>query len=252
MSGVKRFFLELSYKGTPFHGWQIQENSFSVQESVESALSTYFRTPVTVVGSGRTDTGVHASMQVCHFETDLPFEKEKFLKAINGILPKEIAIHSIREVIPTAHARFDAKKRSYVYRIIFRKNPFLDELAWRCFYNPDVIQMNLAAEVLLRHEDFECFSKVNTAVKHFRCQIMSAYWEQKDGELLFHITANRFLRGMVRTIVGTLLEVGYHHRKADEMDQIILSRDRKKAGKSAPAKGLFLSRVEYPEKIYLD
>jgi tRNA pseudouridine38-40 synthase len=252
MSGVKRFFLELSYKGTPFHGWQIQENAFSVQESIESALSTYFRTPLTVVGSGRTDTGVHASMQVCHFDTDLPFEKEKFLKAINGILPKEIAIHSIRQVTNTAHARFGAKKRSYVYRIIFRKNPFLDELAWRCYYNPDITQMNLAAEALLRHEDFECFSKVRTEVKHFRCQIKSAYWEQKDGELLFHITANRFLRGMVRAIVGTLLEVGYHHTKADEMDQIILSRDRKKAGKSAPAKGLFLSRIEYPDEIYLD
>ncbi len=252
MSEVKRFFLELSYKGSTFHGWQIQKNAHTVQESIESALSTYFRNPTTILGSGRTDTGVHASMQVCHFDTDIPFEKEKFLKAINGILPKEIAIHSIREVIPTAHARFDAKKRSYVYRIVFRKNPFLDELAWRCFYNPDVERMNLAAEALLRHEDFECFSKVHTDVKHFRCQIKFARWEQKDGELLFHITANRFLRGMVRAIVGTLLEIGYHQRQPEEMDEIIKSKDRNKAGKSAPAKGLFLSRIEYPDDIYLD
>lgn len=252
MSEVKRFFLELSYKGTPFHGWQIQENAFTVQESIEIALTTYLRTPTGISGSGRTDTGVHASMQVCHFDTDVSFEKEKFLKAINGILPNEIAIHSIRQVQLRAHARFDAKKRSYVYRIIFRKSPFLDDLAWRCYYNPDVVRMNLAAEELLKHEDFECFSKVRTAVKHFRCQIKSAYWEQKDGELLFHITANRFLRGMVRAIVGTLLEVGYCHREPAEMEQIILSKDREKAGKSAPAKGLFLSRIEYADDIYID
>ena len=252
MSEIKRYFLELSYKGTPFHGWQIQLNAFTVQESIESALSTFFRVPITILGSGRTDTGVHASMQVCHFDTDLPFEKEKFLKAINGILPKEIAIHSIRQVKADAHARFDAKWRSYVYRIVFQKNPFLDDLAWRCFYNPDVTEMNKAAEYLLQYNDFECFSKIHTAVKHFRCQIKSAYWEQKDGELLFHITANRFLRGMVRTIVGTLIEIGYHHRSTEEMKKIILDKNRANAGKAAPAKGLFLSRIEYPTEIYLD
>jgi tRNA pseudouridine38-40 synthase len=252
MSEIKRYFLELSYKGTPFHGWQIQANAFSIQECIESALSTYFRVPIAILGSGRTDTGVHASMQICHFDTDLPFEKEKFLKAINGILPKEIAIHWIREVKADAHARFHAKSRSYVYRIVFRKNPFVDELAWRCFYNPDVAEMNKAAEYLLEFDDFECFSKIRTAVKHFRCRIKSAYWEQKDGELLFHITANRFLRGMVRAIVGTLIEIGYHHRPAEEMKQIIIDKKRVNAGKSAPAKGLFLSRIEYPTEIYLD
>lgn len=252
MSEIKRYFLELSYKGTPFHGWQIQANAFSIQECIESALSTYFRVPIAILGSGRTDTGVHASMQICHFDTDLPLEKEKFLKAINGILPKEIAIHWIRQVKPDAHARFHAKSRSYVYRIVFRKNPFVDELAWRCFYNPDVIEMNKAAEYLLEFDDFECFSKIRTAVKHFRCRINSAYWEQKDGELLFHITANRFLRGMVRAIVGTLIEIGYHHRPAEEMKQIIIDKKRVNAGKSAPAKGLFLSRIEYPTEIYLD
>lgn len=252
MSEIKRYFLELSYKGTPFHGWQIQANAFTIQECIESALSTFFRSPISIQGSGRTDTGVHASMQVCHFNTNVPFEKEKFLKAINGILPKEIAIHWIKEVKADAHARFHARSRSYVYRIVFRKDPFVDELAWRCFYNPDVAEMNKAAEYLLQFDDFECFSKIRTDVKHFRCQIKSAYWEQKDGELLFHITANRFLRGMVRAIVGTLIEIGYHHRPAEEMKQIIIDKKRVNAGKSAPAMGLFLSRIEYPTEIYLD
>lgn len=252
MSETKRYFLELSYKGTPFHGWQIQDNAFTVQECLENALSTYLRQPIAVLGSGRTDTGVHANMQVCHFDLLDADPGWSFLKAINAILPKEIAVHSIRRVKEDAHARFDAVRRSYVYRIIFRKNPFLDQLAWRCFHRPDVEKMNLAAEALLRHEDFECFSKVRTDVPHFRCQIMSAHWEQKDGELLFHITANRFLRGMVRTIVGTLMEVGTGLREAEEMDELILSRNRAKAGKAAPAKGLFLSRIEYRKEIYLD
>lgn len=252
MTETKRYFLELSYKGTPFHGWQIQNNAFTVQECLESALSTYLRQPITVMGSGRTDTGVHASMQVCHFDLVNAVPGDNFLKGINSILPREIAVHSILEVKPDAHARFDAVRRSYVYRIIFQKNPFLDQLAWHCYYKPDVEKMNLAAEALLRHEDFECFSKVHTEVTHFRCQIFSARWEQKDDQLLFHITANRFLRGMVRTIVGTLIEVGTGLRQVEEMDELILSRNRAKAGKAAPAKGLFLSQIEYRKEIYLD
>lgn len=252
MSESKRYFLELSYKGTPFHGWQIQKNAFTVQECLESALSTYLRQPISVMGSGRTDTGVHASMQVCHFDLLEGELGKNFLKGINSILPKEIAIHSVRPVQPDAHARFDAIRRSYIYRIIFRKSPFLNELAWLYFHPLDVEQMNLAAQVLLRHEDFECFSKVHTEVNHFRCQIFSAHWEQKDDQLLFHITANRFLRGMVRAIVGTLIEVGLGWRKAEQMDELILSRDREKAGKAAPAKGLFLSEIVYPQDIYLD
>lgn len=252
MSESKRYFLELSYKGTPFHGWQIQKNAFTVQECLESALSTYLRQPISVMGSGRTDTGVHASMQVCHFDLVEGELGKNFLKGINSILPKEIAIHSVRPVHPEAHARFDAIRRSYIYRIIFRKSPFLDELAWLYFHPLDVEQMNQAAQVLLRHEDFECFSKVHTEVNHFRCQIFSARWEQKDDQLLFHITANRFLRGMVRAIVGTLIEVGLGWRKAEQMDELILSRNREKAGKAAPAKGLFLSEIVYPQDIYLD
>jgi tRNA pseudouridine38-40 synthase len=252
MSETKRYFLELSYKGTSFRGWQIQENAFSVQECLENALSTYMRQPIAILGSGRTDAGVHANMQVCHFDLVDAEPGRNFLTGVNAILPKEIAVHSIRRVKEDAHARFDAVRRSYVYRIIFHKSPFLDELAWRCYYKPDVEKMNLAAEALLRHEDFECFSKVRTEVSHFRCQIFSAHWEQKDGELQFHITANRFLRGMVRAIVGTLMEVGNGLRSPEEMDGIILSRSRANAGKAAPAKGLFLNQIDYRKEIYLD
>jgi len=252
MNQVKRYFLELSYKGAPFHGWQIQKNAFTVQECIETALSTYFREKITVMGSGRTDTGVNATMQVCHFDFLGEFDRSRFLKAINGILPKEIAIYGIRQVKENAHARFHATSRSYYYRVIFQKNPFLEDLAWLSYFTPDVKKMNLAAEALLIHDDFECFSKVHTEVNHFRCKIYSAHWEQKDGELLFHVTANRFLRGMVRAIVGTLMEIGLGKRSPDSMDEIILSKDRIKAGKSAPAKGLFLSRINYPEQIYLD
>lgn len=249
---TQRYFLELSYKGSPFHGWQIQSNAFTVQECLEKALSTYFRKPIVVMGSGRTDTGVHASLQVCHFDLTAEELGENFTKAVNAILPKEIAILGIRKVIPEAHARFNAIKRSYFYRIVFSKNPFLQDLSWQLFQQPDVNAMNEAAKILLEYEDFECFSKVHTEVKHFRCTIYTAYWELKEEQLLFHITANRFLRGMVRSIVGTLLEVGMGHRPIDDLHHIIASKDRTQAGKSAPAKGLFLSQIEYRTQIYLD
>lgn len=252
MSGTKRYFLDLSYKGTPFHGWQIQKNAFTVQECIEGALSTLFRKPISIMGSGRTDTGVHAEHQVCHFDLEEMEPGENFLKSINSILPREIAIHRIREVKADAHARFDAKERSYFYRIIFRKNPFLDDLAWLIFHQPDVEKMNQAAAILLQYEDFECFSKVHTEVNHFRCKLISAHWEQKEDQLLFHITANRFLRGMVRAIVGTLMDVGYGRMSVNEISTLIESRDRNQAGKAAPAKGLFLSRIVYPTDIYLD
>jgi len=247
-----RYFLELSYKGSAFHGWQIQSNAFTVQECLEKALSTYFRMPISVMGSGRTDTGVHASQQVCHFDlTDTELGKN-FIKAINAILPKDIAIYSVRKVQPEAHARFDATRRSYFYRITYSKNPFLQDLAWQLFQQPDVTAMNEAAQLLLDYEDFECFSKVHTEVSHFRCKIFEAYWEPNGDELLFHITANRFLRGMVRSIVGTLLEIGFGHRPIADLHQVIASKDRTQAGKAAPAKGLFLSKIEYPTHIYLD
>lgn len=244
--------MELSYHGGDFHGWQTQPNASSVQATIELALSTYFRQPIAIMGSGRTDTGVHAAMQVCHFDFEGRIDRDRLLKALNGILPKSIAIHQIRPVKPDAHARFDAVERSYFYRVIPRKNPFLEDFAWLCYQSPEPHRMNTAAKILLEYEDFECFSKVHTEVNHFRCQIKSAYWEQKEGELLFHITANRFLRGMVRAIVGTLMEIGLGKRQPEDLSLIIESRDRSKAGKAAPAKGLFLSKITYPKDIYLD
>ncbi|PZX51836.1 tRNA pseudouridine38-40 synthase [Algoriphagus ratkowskyi] len=252
MSESKRYFLDISYKGTRYHGFQIQKNAFTVQEALENGLSTYFRESISVMGSGRTDTGVHAIMQICHFETNQEIDRAKFIRAINGILPKDIAINSIREVKADAHARFSAKSRAYVYRLILQKSPFIEDYVWRHYFNPDINRMNAGAKILLEYNDFECFSKVNTAVKHFRCEIKSAHWEQKDGELQFHITANRFLRGMVRAIVGTLVSIGLGKIEPEEMHHIIESRDRIKAGKSAPASGLFFSRIEYSEDIYLD
>lgn len=252
MEPTQRYFLELSYKGTAFHGWQKQANAFTIQECIEKALSTFFNVSISIQGSGRTDTGVHASHQVCHFDTNAEIDRFRFIKAMNGILPKDIAIKRIRKVQQDAHARFNATKRSYVYRMIENKDPFLDELAWYTYKSPNLDQMNLAAQQLLQFDDFESFSKVRTSVKHFQCEIKSAFWEQKEGELLFHITANRFLRGMVRTIVGTLVEIGLEKRAIEELPKIILAKDRKQAGKSAPAAGLFLSEVTYPDHIYLD
>lgn len=249
---TQRYFLELSYKGSTFHGWQIQGNAFSVQECLEKALSTLFRRPISIMGSGRTDTGVHAQMQVCHVDLQDEETGPHFIKAINAILPKEIAILAVRKVQPEAHARFHAVKRSYFYRITFAKNPFLQDLSWQLFHQPDVTAMNEAAKLLFDYEDFQCFSKVNTEVKHFRCKIYAAYWEPKGDQLIFHITANRFLRGMVRSIVGTLLEIGLGHRPVADIHRVIASKDRIQAGKAAPAKGLFLSQIEYPSTIYLD
>lgn len=223
-----------------------------MQGEIEKALSTFLREPHTIQGSGRTDTGVHAAYQIFHFDTAKELDSYKFVKGLNGILPREIAIHNIREVSPEAHARFDAEKRSYFYRMIFQKNPFLEGQAWYSFAQPDVELMNQGAAILLKYEDFESFSKVQTEVNHFRCELFSAYWEQKNGELLFHITANRFLRGMVRAIVGTLVEIGLGKRSPESIVEIIKSKDRTKAGKAAPAHGLFLNNVEYPGQIFLD
>ncbi len=245
-----RYFLELAYKGTAYHGWQIQANASSVQEEINKALSTILRTSTETMGSGRTDTGVHSKQQFLHFDYAGELEKLAFLKKINAVLPKDIAVYDLLEVCPEAHARFDATWRSYEYHISLRKNPFEEELSWLCFYQLDVERMNEAAQILLSHRDFECFSKVQTEVNHFQCEIKKAVWEQKDHHLIFHITANRFLRGMVRAIVGTLVEVGTGKLDFNGFKQVLTSKDRRKAGSAAPAHGLFLSRVQYPADIF--
>ncbi|MDX1315820.1 MAG: tRNA pseudouridine(38-40) synthase TruA [Eudoraea sp.] len=243
-----RYFLSLSYFGEAYHGWQRQPNAITVQEVVENALSTLLRTPVSIVGAGRTDSGVHARELFAHFDTDieLPGDLEHRL---NRLLPVDIAVNSLNEVPEEAHARFSAVARSYEYHIVRRKDPFQKDRAYLLTRPLDMAAMNEAAELLKTFVDFECFSKSNTDVHTFNCHITSAYWKEKGDLLIFHITADRFLRNMVRAIVGTLLDVGLGKLSLEDVKAIIKSKDRSEAGVSVPAKGLYLTRVEYPSGI---
>ena len=246
-----RYFIELSYKGTDFHGWQIQPNASSVQETIEKALSLLLRETQKITGAGRTDTGVHAKYIVAHFDTEQHFDTEKLVYKLNSFLPESIAISSIFEVQPEAHARFDATERAYEYRVITKKNPFETESAYLLKSTLDVEAMNAAAKKMLSYTDFKCFSKSKTDVKTYNCDLFYAYWEEKKDLLVFHIAANRFLRNMVRAIVGTLLEIGSGKLPVTAIDQIIASKNRSEAGYSVPAKGLYLTKVVYPKSIYL-
>lgn len=248
---TNRYFLELGYKGTHYHGWQIQKNAHTIQAELEKAISTILGVNTGIMGSGRTDTGVHASRQFVHFDTTEDLKEDDFLKKLNGILPKDIAGYSLRKVKEEAHTRFDAIWRSYVYRISLRKDPFEQESAWQLYKNPDVHLMNQAASLLLSHEDFQCFSKVKTDVNTFHCKIKEAYWEQNGPLLLFHITANRFLRGMVRAIVGTLIEVGTFKITVEDFQKILDSKNRNEAKAAAPAHGLFLCDITYPDNLFI-
>ena len=246
-----RYFIELSYKGTFFHGWQIQPNAVSVQETLEKALSLLLRESISITGAGRTDAGVHAKYIVAHFETEQAFKSEKLIFKLNSYLPISIAIHNIFKVNPEAHARFDALTRAYEYRIVRRKNPFETESAYFLKGELDVKAMNIAASELLNYTNFKCFSKSKTDVKTYNCNLFYAYWEVKEDLLTFKISANRFLRNMVRAIVGTLIDVGLGKLEINDIHRIIASENRGKAGYSVPAKGLYLTEVTYPESIYL-
>lgn len=246
----RRYFMELAYKGTGFHGWQIQSNANTVQEELNNALSLILRQPIETMGSGRTDTGVHARQQYLHFDTAEVLDRKDLLKRLNSILPKDIAVYNLREVYPDAHARFSATARSYSYYISLRKNPFEEGLSWQCFSKLNVHEMNEASKILLTYRDFECFSRVKTAVKSFECEIKEAFWEQKEQHLIFHIMANRFLRGMVRSIVGTLVQVGEGRLDLKGFRDVIESKNRGRAGISAPSHGLYLCSVAYSENIY--
>lgn len=247
-----RYFLDIAYNGTAYHGWQIQDNAHTVQAELEKCLTTLLRTKTEIMGSGRTDTGVHARQQVMHLDMAEPADLSKFQQRLNGILPKDISVGGIRKVNTEAHTRFDAQERSYEYHVHQAKSPFLENLSY-CFTRPlDVDAMNEAAKNLLGEKDFESFSKVKTEVNTFICTIKEARWEKQNDSLIFHVTANRFLRGMVRALVGTLLDVGLGKLNAQEFVNIIESKDRRKAGRAVPAHGLYLTRVTYPDSIYLD
>jgi len=247
-----RYFFEIAYNGAPYNGWQSQNNATGVQAVLERVLSTAFREPIEVVGSGRTDTGVHCEQQFFHADISRPFSPQDMMHKLNAFLPKDIAIGSIRPVRSDAHARYSALSRTYQYRITRRKNPFLEGLALYFFKPVDIQTLNTAASLLLGKQDFESFSKVNTDVNHFLCDITRAEWQEKGDLLEFTITANRFLRGMVRATVGTLLDVGTGRISLDDLRAILLSRDRRKAGANVPPQGLYLVRVEYPEDVFIN
>jgi tRNA pseudouridine38-40 synthase len=246
-----RYFFEIAYNGRNYAGWQSQANATSVQAVVENALSHLVKETVKIYGSGRTDTGVHCEQQFFHSDIAKAFDAGTLVFKLNSFLPRDIVIKDIRAVRPEASARFDAVERSYQYRITKEKNPFLEGLAWHSFKPVDVSTMNKAAALLVGEHDFECFSKVHTDVNHFLCTIRKAHWQEKDGMLLFDITANRFLRGMVRSIVGTLLDVGSGKTTIKGFQAIIESRDRKKAGANVPPHGLYLTRIKYPAGIFI-
>ena len=248
---MKRYFIYLAYNGTNYCGWQNQPNGISVQQKIEEALSIFLRKPLSITGAGRTDAGVHARLMVAHFDwrdepIDLPFLTER----LNCMLPKDISILKILPVLPEAHARFDAISRTYKYYICKEKDPFKYPFSFRTNTLQYFDKMNEAAAILFEYIDFTSFSKLHTDVKTNNCIIKQAEWKQEDNCWVFTIQADRFLRNMVRSIVGTLLEVGRGKLSLDGFRQVIEAKDRGKAGSSAPGKALFLVDIEYPPSIF--
>jgi tRNA pseudouridine38-40 synthase len=241
-----RYFLEFAYNGTHYHGWQYQPNAISVQETLNKVFSTLLQEEIEIVGAGRTDTGVHASQMFGHFDTQKELDIEKLTYKANSFLPKDISIFRILPVHNDAHARFDATSRTYHYHITTHKNVFNTEFAWYYHHHLDVDAMNEAASLLLNFTDFECFSKTNTDVFTYNCKISEAFWKKENNTLIFTITADRFLRNMVRAIVGTLVNIGLKKITKNDFIKIIESKSRKNAGFSVPAQGLFLTNITYP------
>jgi len=246
-----RYFFEISYLGTGYNGWQTQPNGKGIQQVVEDALSKLFRRKVAIVGSGRTDTGVHCAQQFFHTDLSENFKTQDLIHQLNSFLPRDISIQSIRPVQPEASARYDAIERTYVYRITLKKNPLLLGRALHVYKPLDLQKMQEAANLLLGEKDFECFSKIKTDVNHFICRIQKAHWKKKQDDLYFTITANRFLRGMVRAVVGTLLDVGTGKITVKDFGQIIRDKKRSKAGMNVAPEGLYLESVKYRKGIFL-
>ncbi len=240
-----RYFIEFAYKGTNYHGWQYQPDAASVQETLEKNLSMVLRTPIGLTGAGRTDTGVHAQQQFAHFDYDDEIEPQRLVYNLNSCLPGDIAARNFYRLHDEAHARFDARKRTYEYHIHQYKDPFLELLSFQYLHRLDIGKMNQAAQLLFNHTDFESFSKVKTDVHTFNCRIFAARWTQENGRLVFTVSADRFLRNMVRAIVGTLLNVGLGKFPPETVNAIIESKDRNQAGFSVPAHGLYLTKIEY-------
>ncbi|MEG2514194.1 MAG: tRNA pseudouridine(38-40) synthase TruA [Bacteroidaceae bacterium] len=248
-----RYFIYLSYEGTDYHGWQIQPNGSSVQECLMKALSTYLRTETEVVGAGRTDAGVHAALMVAHFDYDGMLDLALLTDKLNRLLPPDIAVSKVCKVKEDAHARFDAVSRTYKYYVTTVKSPFKRHLAYKLYRQPDFQLMNEAALTLFDYIDFTSFSKLHTDVKTNNCQMMQAQWTQEgEHEWVFTIRADRFLRNMVRAIVGTLLDVGMGKLTIEDFRKVIEQHDRCKAGTSVPGHALFLVDVEYPKELFIN
>jgi tRNA pseudouridine38-40 synthase len=248
---MARYFFETSYDGTPYHGWQIQKNAHTVQAEINTVLSTLAGHAVETVGSGRTDTGVHALQQIFHCDIAQPFDVADWLYRLNAMLPASIAIRNIVPVVPDAHARFHATARAYTYRLIKHKDPFWNN---RAFFFPrklDEQAMQRAIAVLVGKHDFQSFCRAKADVSHYECHVLHASWEVGADMSALHIRADRFLHGMVRAIVGTLLLVGEGKMTATEMEEILKGRDRRLAGSAAPPEGLYLQGVEYSASVYL-
>jgi tRNA pseudouridine38-40 synthase len=241
-----RYFIELSYNGKNYHGWQIQPDAISVQEEIQHAISTLLKKQITIIGAGRTDAGVHAVQMFAHFDFENTIDCKNITNRLNAFLSDSIKISKVFKVSNDLHARFDAKSRSYEYRIYLGRNPFLLDTTWQIHQQKlNIAKMNKAADLLLNYTNFKCFSKSKTDVHTYDCTIIQAEWIFEENSLTFHITANRFLRNMVRAIVGTLYDVGLEKIEVTDVKKIIESQDRNQAGFSVPAKGLFLTKVDY-------
>jgi tRNA pseudouridine38-40 synthase len=251
-----RYFIELQYDGAAYCGWQRQPDAPTVQQTLEQGLSTLLREPIEVVGAGRTDTGVNASYYVAHFDCEKGVENcAQLVYKLNLILPHDVAVKSVRKVKEEAHARFDAIEREYTYYISQRKNPFRRYSAWQYYVPLDVEMMNLAAKSLLEWSDFTTFAKLNSNNKTNICRVIKAEWRRSEDDsdlLIFTIRADRFLRNMIRAIVGTLVDVGRGRYSAADFEHILHSCDLSQSSAGAPAQGLFLSDVEYDEGVYLE
>lgn len=248
-----RYFIFISYNGTSYHGWQLQPESITVQKVLEDSLSTVLNEKIAATGAGRTDTGVHASYFCAHFDSSFPDldNKKNLVHRLNSFLPKDISINFIRKVLPDAHARFSAVSRTYKYFISRVKDPFSENSSWFLYGEINVQEMNKACQLILENSDFTSFSRLHSDTKTNVCKVFYAGWEEENNRLVFTIKADRFLRNMVRAVVGTMIDVGKGKKNLKQFEDIIRAHDRCEAGKSAPAKGLFLTDIEYPEEIFV-
>ena len=249
-----RYFIKFAFNGSGYHGWQVQDNAATVQQALEKALSLIIGDEIQVMGAGRTDTGVHARQFYAHFDFNILDRKARrnLINKLNRFFADDIVVYDILPVVADAHARFSALSRTYQYQILKVKDPFLNSFAWYIYGDLDVALMNKGAQLLFDYEDFTSFSKLHTQVKTNNCKVMSALWEEQGPLLIFTITADRFLRNMVRAIVGTLVDLGKHKITLDDFRKIIENKDRSEAGVSVPAKGLFLTGIKYPDGVFLD